>query len=201
MKIYTKIGDQGKTTFFGCGLIDKHDPRIEAFGALDELNTAIGVALCFVDEEPVRDTLTQIQHDLFQLGADLAGSKLLPNSMPRITQEHVLKLEQEIDILQEKLGMPKKFILPGGTKASSFLHLCRVIARRAERSLVAAKEVLELNPEMLRYINRLSDFLYVLARQANKELEVKEQHPLYKYIKEEKANDEEEGKNNERERI
>ncbi|MDO8656937.1 MAG: ATP:cob(I)alamin adenosyltransferase, partial [Nanoarchaeota archaeon] len=87
-------------------------------------------------------------------------------------------------------------------KASSFLHLCRVIARRAERSLVAAKEVLELNPELLRYINRLSDFLYVLARQANKELEVKEQHPLYKYIKEEKENDEEEeGKNNERERI
>lgn len=183
MKIYTKIGDQGKTTFFGCGLIDKHDPRIEAFGALDELNTVIGLTLCFVEEDPVRDTLTQIQHDLFQLGADLAGSKLLPNSMPRITQEHVLKLEQEIDILQERLGMPKKFILPGGTKASSFLHLCRVIARRAERSLVAAKEVLELNPELLRYINRLSDFLYVLARQANKELEFKEQHPLYKYMK------------------
>src|SRR3989344_2389740 len=185
MKIYTKIGEQGKTTFFGCGLIDKHDPRIEAFGALDELNTPTGGALGFWEERPERDPLTQIQHDLFQLGADLAGSKLLPNSMPRITQEHVLKLEQEIDILQEKLGMPKKFILPGGTKASAFLHLCRVITRRAERSLVAAKEVLELNPELLRYINRLSDFLYVLARQANKELEVKEQHPLYKYIKEE----------------
>ena len=191
MKIYTKIGDQGKTTFFGCGLINKHDPRIEAFGALDELNTVIGVALCFVEEEQVRDTLTQVQHDLFQLGADLAGSKLLPNSMPRITAEHVLKLEQEIDILQEKLGMPKKFILPGGTPASSFLHLCRVIARRAERSLVAAKEVLELNPELLRYINRLSDFLYVLARQANKELDIKEQHPLYKYMRE----DEDEDKN------
>ena len=182
MKIYTEIGDEGKTTFFGCGLIDKHDPRIEAFGALDELNTIIGLTLCYVEEEQ-KHILTEIQHDLFQLGADLAGSKLLPNSMPRITAEHVLKLEQEIDILQEKLGMPTKFILPGGTQSSSFLHLCRVIARRAERSLVAAKEVLELNPELLRYINRLSDFLYVLARQANKELEVKEQHPLYKYMK------------------
>ena len=88
--------------------------------------------------------------------------------------------------------MPKKFILPGGTKASSFLHLCRVIARRAERSLVAAKEVLELNPELLRYINRLSDFLYVLARQANKELEVKEQHPLYKYMEDEENKEEDE---------
>lgn len=189
MKIYTKIGDQGKTTFFGCGLIDKHDPRIEAFGALDELNTIIGLTVCYVEDEPTKNILTEVQHDLFQLGADLAGSKLLPNSMPRITEEHVLKLEQEIDILQEKLGMPKKFILPGGTPASSFLHLCRVIARRAERSLVAAKEVLELNPELLRYINRLSDFLYVLARQANKELEVKEQHPLYKYMQEEKEDE------------
>lgn len=192
MKIYTKIGDRGKTTFFGCGLIDKHDPRIEAFGALDELNTIIGLTLCYVEEDSTRNILTKIQHDLFQLGADLAGSKLLPNSMPRITAEHVLKLEQEIDILQEKLGMPKKFILPGGTQASAFLHLCRVITRRAERSLVAAKEVLELNPELLRYINRLSDFLYVLARQANKELEVKEQHPLYKYMEDEENKEEDE---------
>ena len=182
MKIYTKIGDQGKTTFFGCGLIDKHDPRIEAFGALDELNTVIGLTLCYVEDDPTKNILIEIQHDLFQLGADLAGSKLLPGTLPRITDEHVLKLEREIDILQEKLGMHTQFILPGGTQSSSFLHLCRVIARRAERSLVAAKEVLELNPELLRYINRLSDYLYVLARQANKELDVKEQHPLYKYM-------------------
>lgn len=183
MKIYTKIGDQGKTTFFGCGLIDKHDPRIEAFGALDELNTVIGLTLCYIEDDPTKNILIEIQHDLFQLGADLAGSKLLPDSMPRITDEHVHKLEKEIDILQEKLGMPTQFILPGGTQSSSFLHLCRVITRRAERSLVAVKEILELNPEMLRYINRLSDYLYVLARQANKELDVKEQHPLYKYMK------------------
>ncbi len=187
MKIYTKIGDQGKTTFFGCGLIDKHDPRIEAFGALDELNTVIGITLCYVSDEHTKNMLTDMQHDLFQLGADLAGSKLTQNSMPRINDGHVRKLEQEIDLLQEKLGMPTKFILPGGTPSSAYLHLCRVIARRAERSLVAAKEILELNPQMLKYINRLSDFLYVLARQANKELDVKEQHPLYKYMEKDKG--------------
>lgn len=182
MKIYTKMGDQGKTTFFGCGMVDKNDPRIEAFGALDELNTIIGLTLCFVQEEPLRKTLTEVQNDLFQVGADLAGSKLEEKSMPRITTDHIQKLEMAIDELEEKLGMPQKFILPGGTQSSAFLHLCRVSARRAERALVGVKEVLNLNPEMLRYINRLSDFLYVLARQANKEVEVKEQHPLYKYM-------------------
>ncbi len=176
------MGDQGKTTFFGCGMVDKNDPRIEAFGALDELNTIIGLTLCFVQEEPLRKTLTEVQNDLFQVGADLAGSKLEVKAMPRITAEHIQKLEIAIDELEEKLGMPTKFILPGGTQASAFLHLCRVSARRAERALVGVKEVLNLNPEMLRYINRLSDFLYVLARQANKEVEVKEQHPLYKYM-------------------
>jgi cob(I)alamin adenosyltransferase len=184
MKIYTKIGDQGKTTFFGCGLVAKDDPRIVAFGALDELNSTIGLTLCFVEEESLRAVLTKIQHDLFQLGADLVGSKLSPNSVPRITSEHVLELEAQIDQLEGKLGMPKAFILPGGTKQSAFLHLCRVITRRAERDLVKVKTVLDLNSEILRYINRLSDFMYVLARQANKEVNIKEQQPIYKYLEE-----------------
>ncbi len=182
MKIYTKVGDQGRTAFFGCGMIQKNDARIEALGALDELNSVLGVALCFVEDTRLRETLMKIQNDLFTVGADLAGSGLTADSLPRISEAHVHELESAIDELEGKLGMPKKFILPGGTVSSSFIHLCRTITRRAERSLVGVKEVISLNPELLKYINRLSDFLYVLARQANKELDVKEQQPIYKYL-------------------
>ncbi len=186
MKVYTKIGDQGKTQFFGCGLISKDDPRIDALGAFDELNSVIGLTLSFVEDERMVAHLTKMQHDLFQLSADLVGSALRPESLPRITQEHIDHLEKEIDILEEKLGMPTSFILPGGTKASAFLHLCRVITRRAERTLVCVKNknAIHINPEMLRFVNRLSDFLYVLARQANKEVNMSEQKPIYKYFKE-----------------
>ena len=185
MKIYTKIGDQGRTTFFGCGLISKDDPRIEAFGALDELNSIIGVTLCHVSDQKVKELLQKVQNDLFQVGADLGGTKLNPNSMPRMKQEHVAELESHIDGLMQILGMPETFILPGGTHASSFLHLCRAMTRRAERSLVTVSKTLDINPEIVRYVNRLSDFLYVLARQANKEVDVKEQQPIYKYFEKE----------------
>ncbi len=179
MKIYTKIGDQGKTTFFGCGLVDKNDPRIEAFGALDELNSIIGVSLCFIEEPKLRQALLKIQNDLFQVGSDVVGSKL--NTLPKITKEHIAELEQNIDELEGKLGMPEKFILPGGTQASAFLHLCRALTRKAERSLVGVQPILTINQDVLVYINRLSDFLYVLARQANKEVNQKEQQPIYRY--------------------
>ncbi len=182
MKIYTKIGDQGKTTFFGCGLIDKNDPRIEFLGAMDELNSAIGVALCFMEDARLKDILNKIQHDLFQVGADVVGSKLSPESVPRVCEEHVLELEAMIDELEAKLGMPTQFILPGGTPSSAFLHLCRAITRRSERVIVSVKDILQINPEILRYINRLSDLLYVLAREANKEAETKEQQVMYRYF-------------------
>lgn len=182
MKIYTKIGDQGRTTFFGCGLIEKDDARIEAFGALDELNSVIGITLCFIEDERLRGTLEKIQHDLFQVGADLAGSAMKDNPHPKINSRHVDELEQEIDLIHEKLGMPTSFIIPGGTVSSSHLHLCRAITRRAERSLVKVNKLLSLNPELLRFVNRLSDFLFVLARDANNEMAVKEQQPIYKYF-------------------
>ena len=123
-----------------------------------------------------------MQNDLFQVGADLAGNSLTHSSLPKVRAEHVRDIETAIDELEEKLGMPDKFILPRGTVASSFLHLCRAMTRRAERTLVKVKNNLDLNPVMLHYINRLSDLLYVLARQANKELDVKEQQPIYKYF-------------------
>ena len=182
-KIYTKMGDGGRTTFFGSDLVKKDDPRIEAFGALDELNSVIGVTLCFIKDAKLRLILNKIQNDLFQVGADLAGSSLSEKILPKIKEEHVKEIEKEIDELHSKLGDAKEFILPGGTPESSFLHLCRAVARRTERSLVRTKRILNLNPEMLKYVNRLSDLLYVLARQFNKELEVKEQQPIYKYFR------------------
>lgn len=186
MSIYTKIGDSGKTTFFGCGPLQKNDCRIEALGTLDELNSVIGLAMSFIEDEELQQDLHDIQNDLFQVGADVAGSALVGSVVPRVTEEYIHKLEQRIDELEGKLGLPKKFILPGGTKASAFLHLCRTITRRAERHLVAVKDVLQLNPLVLKYVNRLSDFLYVLAREANKEAQMSEQQPMYKYLVEEK---------------
>lgn len=185
MKIYTKTGDGGETSFFGCGRVEKNDPRIEALGTLDELNSVIGVTLCFVQEEKLRELLSKIQNDLFTLGADVAGGEIGREDLPRITPEHVQEIEVMIDELEGKLGMPKKFILPGGTQTSAFLHLCRAVIRRTERSLVSAKLLLRYHEHILSYINRLGDFFYVLARQANKELEIKEQQPIYKYLEKE----------------
>ena len=182
MKVYTKVGDKGTTAFFGCGMIQKDDPRIEALGAVDELNSVIGVTLSMVTDKELQDVLTKIQHDLFQVGADLAGSALEKKALPRITQTHIQEVEQAIDRIEEKLGVPTKFILPGGTQTSALLHLCRATTRRFERELVKAKGVIEINSELMIYVNRLSDFFFMLARQANNELNVKEQQPIYKYF-------------------
>ena len=183
MKVYTKTGDKGTTSFFGTGIVKKNDSRIEALGVLDELNSVLGVTLCFIEDEKLRTQITKIQNDLFTVGADLAGSGLQADNLPRITDGHVQEMELAIDELEEKLGMPKKFILPGGTISSSFLHLCRATTRRAERALVNSVENgCKLNPILLCYLNRLGDFFYILARQANKELDIKEQQPIYKYL-------------------
>jgi cob(I)alamin adenosyltransferase len=180
MKIYTKVGDKGKTHLFGCcGMVSKDDARIEAVGALDELNSVIGVSLNFVDND-LKVHLKKIQNDLFQVGADLASGQ--EYKVPRINTVHVDEMEQRIDHIFSLLSEQKEFILPGGTIASSFLHLSRSIARRAERNLVKVSNTINLNPELLRYVNRLSDLLFALARQANENVNVKEQHPLYDYM-------------------
>ncbi len=182
MGVYTKIGDKGKTAFFGCGMIQKDDPRIEALGAVDELNSVIGVTLSMVSDKELQDVLIKIQHDLFQVGADLAGSALEKKALPRITETHIKEVEEAIDCLEERLGVPTKFILPGGTQTSALLHLCRATTRRAERELVKAKSVIEISPDLMIYVNRLSDFFFMLARQANKEKDVKDQQVIYKYF-------------------
>jgi cob(I)alamin adenosyltransferase len=180
MKIYTKVGDKGKTHLFGCcGMVQKDDPRIEAVGSLDELNSVIGVSLNFVDKD-LKSHLVKIQNDLFQVGADLASNAEF--DVPRIRNSHIEDMELRIDEIFSILSEQKEFILPGGTLSSSFLHLSRSIARRAERNLVKASSQIDLNPELLKYVNRLSDLLFALARKANEQVDVKEQHPLYDYL-------------------
>lgn len=181
MRIYTKTGDRGETSFYGGVRVSKDDLRIESLGSIDELNAVIGVTLCFVEDEKIRFLLHKIQDDLFTLGADVASTNLNAD-LPKIKSEHVADLEKAIDTIEAHLILQKSFILPGGTTASSFLHLSRTIARRAERILVKVSEQYSLNSLVLCYINRLSDLFFILARKANNEVDVKEQQPIYKYF-------------------
>jgi cob(I)alamin adenosyltransferase len=172
-KIYTRTGDKGTTGLASGPRRSKADLRIESFGAVDEANAALGLALQYVRDHPdMAAMLTRIQNDLFDLGADLAtpdtGEK--PQWEPlRIVEAQVTRLEQEIDRLNADLAPLNSFILPGGSALSACLHLARTITRRAERLMVALaeKEGEIVGPEALKYVNRLSDFLFVAARHAN----------------------------------
>ena len=166
-RIYTRTGDDGTT-----GLVDgsrraKHDPRFEAVGAVDEANSVLGWAVLAIDDAAA---LTRIQNDLFDLGADLAtpGDDFAPSEMVlRIVPAQVEWLEQRIDAANEALEPLRSFILPGGSEAAARLHLARTAARRAERAMTALAAAEPVNPAALAYVNRLSDYLFVLARVAN----------------------------------
>ncbi len=147
--------------------MSKADLRIAAIGDVDEANSAIGIALLHIGDEPHRAMLGRIQNELFDLGADLAtpGEDFTPSEMTlRVTAEQVARLEAEMDSMNEQLEPLRSFILPGGGAGAAHLHLARAIVRRAERTAVAAAAGLSLNPQALVYINRLSDHLFVLAR-------------------------------------
>lgn len=166
-KIYTRTGDAGETGLADGSRIRKDHPRSQAVGDVDETNSAIGLALRHIGDESARRMLGAIQNELFDLGADLAtpGEDFTPTDMQlRIVQSQIDRLEQEIDRINEGLEPLRSFILPGGGGGSAELHLARAIARRAERSAVAAVREVSLNPLALIYLNRLSDFLFVMAR-------------------------------------
>lgn len=174
-KIYTRGGDAGQTSLVDGKRRSKHNPRIEAYGTVDETNAAIGLARLHTDGNEEADAmLTRIQNDLFDLGADLAtpGTDFIPdpeNEMPslRIMASQTKRLEDEIDAMNTNLSPLTSFILPGGSGAAAHLHMARTVARRAERLMVAAAECDDINPEAIKYINRLSDHLFVLARVTN----------------------------------
>ncbi|ASK88598.1 cob(I)yrinic acid a,c-diamide adenosyltransferase [Sphingorhabdus sp. SMR4y] len=173
-KIYTKTGDDGTTGLVDGSRIAKNDPRMAAIGDVDELNSALGVAICEIADDTLVQTLRVIQNDLFDLGADLAtpaadGDDFTPSEMVlRVVPSQVERLEKAIDSATAELEPLTSFILPGGTKAAAAIHLVRSVARRAERTCVAAGRNMSINPQALAYINRLSDYLFVLGRALNK---------------------------------
>ncbi|MDP1723486.1 MAG: cob(I)yrinic acid a,c-diamide adenosyltransferase [Alphaproteobacteria bacterium] len=166
-KIYTKTGDLGETGLGDASRISKDHIRIEAIGAVDEANAAIGLATLNVSSD-IQKLLFRIQNDLFDLGADLCVPPKKDESKAlRIVASQVQKLEDDIDHYNGFLSPLTSFILPGGSHASTHLHLARTIVRRAERDLVTLMKVEEINQEVLRYLNRLSDLLFVLGRYEN----------------------------------
>lgn len=169
MKIYTKTGDRGETGLFGGPRVPKDDPRIEAFGDVDELNAAIGVVRCEPLDERLDGLLKAIQNELFDLGAQLASPGPARANMPCVTEAHIKRLEEAIDEYDATLPPLRAFILPGGVRAAALLHSARAVCRRAERRVVCLGRQAAIAAEAVIYINRLSDLLFVLARAANQE--------------------------------
>ena len=166
-RIYTRGGDEGDTSLGDGSRVPKLDCRIGAFGAVDELNAQIGVALADGVPEELRAPLERVQNELFDLGADLSVPYGVGDGRLRIDQERIDELERVCDSFNEDLPELKSFVLPGGTRAAARLHVARTVCRRAERDALLAAAEVDLNPLVLVYLNRLSDLLFILARVAN----------------------------------
>ena len=174
MKIYTKTGDRGETGLFGGPRVPKHHPRIEAYGTVDELNAVLGMVRATDPHAGIDPLLCDIQHDLFAVGAELATPKQPEDSgstSPSLALDpaRISALEEAIDIHEQSVPALKQFILPGGTMAASGLHLARTVCRRAERRVVELSGLPDeaISTELVVYLNRLSDLLFVLARSVN----------------------------------
>jgi cob(I)alamin adenosyltransferase len=165
-RIYTRLGDGGETHLGDMSRVPKTHPRIEAYGAIDELNAQIGLTLT-VEDLPARHAqwLRRIQNDLFDLGADLSVPEGGERARLRVVAEQVTWLEEACDEVNATLEKLRSFVLPGGTPAAAHLHVCRTVCRRAERRALAVEDA---NPEIVRYLNRLSDLLFILSRDANR---------------------------------
>ena len=178
MKIYTKTGDLGDTRLFDGAKVRKHNERVEAYGDVDELNSYIGAAASFLKDEALISMLAAIQKDLFCVGAQLAdpGFKQQSRGKFQIPRDRVTALESAIDGFETELLPLRQFILAGGGNGGALLHVARTVCRRAERRVVGLSEKVEVNPVVIEYLNRLSDFLFVMARVVNRR-EGKEETP------------------------
>ena len=176
MKIYTKSGDAGETSLFDNSRVSKADPRVEAYGEVDELNACLGAARAEGVDRDLADAIEAIQQELFALGATLAdpASRIAPRvTKASVGDDEVSRLEKTIDRLDAELPPLKRFILPGGSRAGAMLHLARTICRRAERRVVALGAD-AVDSHVVVYLNRLSDLLFVMARAANHRAQVPE---------------------------
>lgn len=170
-RIYTKLGDAGETHLGDMSRVAKTHPRIEAYGTVDELNAQLGLTLALAEDElpdGYTDWLARIQNDLFDVGADIAApaESEAKRERLRVLPEQTRWLEERCDEVNATLTPLRSFVLPGGTRSAALLHVCRTVCRRAERLAVACGD--ELNPEVVRYLNRLSDLLFILSRGANR---------------------------------
>ncbi|WP_179351872.1 cob(I)yrinic acid a,c-diamide adenosyltransferase [Winogradskyella vidalii] len=182
MKVYTKTGDKGTTALFGGTRVPKHHIRIESYGTIDELNAYIGLIRDQNINQLYKNTLMEIQDQLFTVGAILAtdpkkatlksGKDRL--NIPKISKENIEKLEKEMDLMEDSLPQMTHFVLPGGHQTVSFCHIARTVCRRAERLASHLNELEPFQPETLMYINRLSDYLFVLARKLSYDLNAEE---------------------------
>jgi cob(I)alamin adenosyltransferase len=177
-RIYTRGGDRGETSLGDGSRVSKLDCRIGAFGAVDELNSHLGLALAGELDGELRDVLARVQNELFDVGADLAVPYGVGDGRLRVDDEAIAALEAACDRFNADLPELRSFVLPGGTEAAARLHVARAVCRRAERDALTASQELELNPLVLVYLNRLSDLLFIGARYANAAAGVDE--PLWK---------------------
>jgi cob(I)alamin adenosyltransferase len=172
MRIYTRTGDEGTTGLFGGGRVPKDDPRVDAYGEVDELNAVVGLAVAIAPLPRIDDVLIPIQRDLFSLGAILATPNLDKMheqlAKARVDEARIAELEAAIDAGEAELEPLRAFILPGGTPKSAALHVARTVCRRAERRVVHLQQSISVPPLVTIYLNRLSDLLFVLARVANR---------------------------------
>lgn len=170
MKIYTKTGDKGQTSLFGGERVWKDHLRIKAYGSVDEVNSFIGLAVTEIQDDQLKTTLKEIQNRLFVVGSDLASPKQKENAkfkIPRVNEEFIIFAEKKIDYFNEKLPELKHFILPGGTKGAALMHTARTVCRRAEREVISLSKETEIGINIIVFLNRLSDLLFVLARYEN----------------------------------
>ena len=180
MKIYTKNGDRGKTSLIGGKKVSKHDLQVEAYGSIDELNSFMGLLKDYSKNDELNKVLFKVQLKLFTIGSILAQENTSSNSVIleklNISAKDTNFIELQIDKLEKKLPKLSKFIIPGGHKLVSYCHVSRSICRRAERKITKLSDSVKLDSNILPYINRLSDFLFVLSRYFSKELNIKESY-------------------------
>lgn len=175
MKIYTKTGDEGKTALIGGTRVPKYDIRIEAYGTVDELNAWVGLIGDQDIEKHYRDILEEIKDRLFTLESELArGPGIESDKLPDIKEDDILLLEKEIDAMSKQIPELKSFILPGGHTVVSYCHLARTVCRRAERLTLKMNETFPVNPVLIKYLNRLSDYFFVLSRKLSFDFGVEE---------------------------